>query len=80
MSIILMTHDGPQGSATCDDKETNEGGTIKFGSPVLSKFLDTHKGRIVCNIHGHCHEGAFLDKKGNLRIINPGSLQFGEFA
>jgi Icc-related predicted phosphoesterase len=34
---------------------------------------------LICNIHGHCHEGSALDKIGNVKIINPGSLMFGEF-
>ena len=75
-----MSHDGPAGSSTCDDKEERgEEGIIRFGSHYLKKFLETNKGKVLCNIHGHCHEGSFLDKVGNLRIINPGSLMFGEF-
>jgi len=30
-------------------------------------------------LHGHCHDGAAVDKIKNIRIVNPGSLKYGEF-
>ena len=75
-----MTHDGPRGSSTSQDKTTFlDTGIIHFGSPYLAKLLQENQGRIICNLHGHCHEGAVLDKIKNIRIVNPGSLKHGEF-
>lgn len=77
-----MTHDGPQGSATALDKTTrmNEKSDIIFGSPSYAKFLLEHQGRVVVAMHGHAHDGTPLDKIDNVRVLNPGSLKFGEFA
>eukprot|EP00347_Sterkiella_histriomuscorum_P016604 403352551 len=79
-NILLMTHDGPRGSATCQDKTTHlDTGIIQFGSPYLTELLKNSQGRIICNVHGHCHEGGSLDKIQNIKVINPGSLKHGEF-
>ena len=76
-----MTHDGPATSCTTIDKTTrmNEG-IIYFGSNYLYSLLQSNQGRVICNIHGHAHDGAVMDKIDNLKIINPGGLRFGEFA
>ena len=35
----------------------------------------------MANIHGHTHDGAPCDKITNkIRVLNPGSLKYGEFA
>jgi Icc-related predicted phosphoesterase len=80
-----MTHDGPQTSGTAIDKTTRiEEGDIYFGSPYLRTVLknDTGKGRFVGQVHGHAHDGTPADKitDGGVRVLNPGSLKFGEFA
>ena len=77
-----MTHDGPMGSATAIDKTTrmNENSDIIFGSPSYAKYIEDHQGRVVVAVHGHVHDGTPLDKIDNVRILNPGSLKFGEFA
>jgi Icc-related predicted phosphoesterase len=81
--IILMTHDGPAGSSTAIDRTTkmNEG-DILFGSPYLYNLLKEDKGKkIIANVHGHVHDGSPADKiTDGVRILNPGSLKFGEFA
>lgn len=83
MQVILVTHDGPLGSTTAlDHREENE--TIVFGSPFLYKFLGENRDRILCNIHGHAHPGAFIDRipvsSSPLKVINIGSLKESEFA
>ncbi len=79
-----MTHDGPQSSATAIDKTTrmHEDSDIIFGSPFLYKLIKNDKGdRIVANVHGHAHDGASADKiTDGVRVFNPGSLKYGEFA
>mmetsp|Transcript_24061 Transcript_24061/g.23687 ORF Transcript_24061/g.23687 Transcript_24061/m.23687 type:complete len:96 (+) Transcript_24061:307-594(+) len=75
-----MTHDGPFGSSTTLDKtERQSQGVIHFGSPAFTEILKNNQERVVCNIHGHCHEGSNVDKINKLRIINSGALMFGEF-
>ena len=81
-----MTHDGPQGSTTAIDSTTHmaDNGVIHFGSPYLAKTLKEGNGEcIFLNIHGHVHDGSSSDKltaDGSVRVLNPGSLKFGEFA
>ena len=77
-----MTHDGPQGSATTLDKTTllEEKSDIIFGSQHLYTYLKDNQGKVVVNIHGHVHDGAPMDKVENVKICNPGSLKYGEFA
>jgi Icc-related predicted phosphoesterase len=77
-----MTHDGPRPSATTVDALTKHDRKeqIHFGSKYLYEFLDNNQGRIVANIHGHVHHGTPMDQIRNLRVINPGSLKYGEFA
>lgn len=37
--------------------------------------------RVVANVHGHVHDGAPCDKvTDKIRVLNPGSLKYGEFA
>ena len=82
--ILLMTHDGPHFSATTIDKTTRlkERKDILFGSEYLYNTLREDGGkRFVANIHGHAHDGAPCDKiTDNIRVLNPGSLKYGEFA
>lgn len=79
-----MTHDGPQGSTTAIDSTTRmaDNGVIHFGSPYLAKTLKEDD-CIFLNIHGHVHDGSSIDKltnDGSVRVLNPGSLKYGEFA
>ena len=82
--ILLMTHDGPHFSATTIDKTTklDQSADIMFGSQYLYNLLKEDAGKtFIANIHGHAHDGSPSDKiTDKIRIINPGSLKFGEFA
>ena len=54
------------------------------GSNKLTDIITSNRDRIVCNVHGHSHEGAFLQTftkpfKSPLPIINPGSVMSGHF-
>jgi Icc-related predicted phosphoesterase len=57
--------------------------TYYAGSKHIKDLLLANKDRIVCNIHGHTHDGAFIQNiwkpKDPLPVINPGSLSQGEF-
>ena len=78
-----MTHDGPQSSSTTQDKTTKiDEGDILFGSSHLFQLLKNDGGKkIFANIHGHAHDGSPCDKiTDGVRIINPGSLKYGEYA
>ena len=79
-----MTHDGPHYSATTIDKTTklDEDKNILFGSEYLYSMLKEDAGkRVVANLHGHVHDGAPCDKvTDKVRVLNPGSLKYGEFA
>ena len=78
--LLVMTHDGPKGSATTQDKTSKfTEGIISFGSTHLAEFLRDNQERVVVNVHGHAHEGTALDKILRVRVINPGSLMFGEY-
>mmetsp|Transcript_13068 Transcript_13068/g.9470 ORF Transcript_13068/g.9470 Transcript_13068/m.9470 type:complete len:100 (-) Transcript_13068:35-334(-) len=75
-----MTHDGPRGLSTTVDKTTHLGkGAIIFGSKLFYDALLDNQDRVVCCIHGHCHDGSNVDKINDLRVINSGALKFGEF-
>jgi len=77
-----MAHDGPQGIATADDKLNTQNagrGHYKFGSLGFTKLLEKNKDRIVAVVHGHCHAGAAVDRIGDFKVINPGSLEWAEF-
>ena len=77
--VILMTHDGPRGSATT--QWTDQDGTLTFGFQCLSDLLLKQKNRILFNVHGHCHDGAFQCALNNeVQVYNPGSLKNGKFA
>ena len=82
--VILMTHEGPQLSSTSKNTYFSDNNTTYVaGSPALRELILANSDRIVCNIHGHMHDGAFyqnLCKPFNpLPIINPGSLNQSEF-
>jgi len=34
---------------------------------------------VVCNVHGHCHEGSNVDKIHKVKIINSGAMKYGTF-
>ena len=57
--------------------------TYYAGSKHIKDLILDNKEKIVCNIHGHSHDGSFIQNvwkpKDPLPIINPGSLHQGEF-
>ena len=84
IQVIVMTHEGPFGSATAKNQYFEQNVTTYWGgSPRLRDLLQENKNRIVCNIHGHTHDGAFTVNIGSpdrpLTVINPGSLVQSEF-
>ena len=84
VQVIIMTHEGPFGSATAKEVMFEQGGTINWeGSPRLRELLIENKSRIICHIHGHTHDGAFTVNIGSpdkpMTVINPGSLTQSEF-
>ena len=84
VQVIVLTHEGPYGSATAKNQYFEQNGTTYWaGSPHLRDLLIKNKNRMVCNIHGHTHEGAFAVNIGTpherMTVINPGSLVQSEF-
>ena len=82
-----MTHEGPSGSSTAMNTYFNDEGvkcTYHCGSSALTKLLHTNRARVVCDIHGHSHDGSFIQNIGVPRevmpVINPGSLGQNECA
>ena len=85
-SVILMTHDGPQDFYTANARGTigmgenrQDFGFHKFGSSGLAELLYEQRSKLVVNIHGHCHDGGFLDRVTctdgqEFPVCNPGSL------
>ena len=86
--IILMTHEGPYGSSTAQnvyfDRDGIDVTTYHTGDKSLRELMLANQHRVVCNIHGHSHDGSFIQNIGQpcqvLPVINPGSLGQGEFA
>jgi Icc-related predicted phosphoesterase len=79
-----MTHEGPYGSATSRNHYyVGEKNVHHAGSSNLRDLLIENQAKVVCNIHGHCHEGAFTQNihtpSDPLKIINPGALGQKEF-
>lgn len=72
-NLILLTHQGPAGSATTWDN-THE---VETGSKGLRAFTRTMP-RVIAHLHGRTHAPrATTDKFGNTLVFNPGSLQEG---
>ena len=73
-----MTHEGPRDLTTSNDISFTENVTCVYGSPFLRDFMIENREKIVCNIHGHCHDGSAINNLYKpcdpLPIINPGSL------
>uniref|UniRef100_A0A7S3I1Z2 Calcineurin-like phosphoesterase domain-containing protein n=1 Tax=Favella ehrenbergii TaxID=182087 RepID=A0A7S3I1Z2_9SPIT len=79
-----MTHDGPQESATCNANKTIPSpgvGFHKFGSSGLAQLVRANEEKLVVHIHGHCHDGAFVDRVhgSKFSVVNPGSLEAREY-
>ena len=61
-------------------------GFHKFGSSGLAQLINEQKASLVVHIHGHCHDGAFLDRVNDcgseheFPVCNPGSLNSSEYA
>ena len=81
-----MTHEGPQFSSTaknhyfCGDHKDK---TFLGGNSLLRDLMISNKSKVVCNIHGHTHDGSnyqnIYKPREPLPTINPGSLTQGEF-
>lgn len=81
-----MTHDGPQDFYTANARGTilmgenrDIVGFHKFGSVGLAELIKQKRQSIVVHVHGHCHDGAFLDRMvcndgHGFPVCNPGSL------
>jgi len=56
-------------------------GFHRFGSSGLTKLVKENEDSIVVHIHGHCHDGAFVDrvKRSKFQVVNPGSIAEGEY-
>ena len=56
-------------------------GFHRFGSAGLAKLLSDQREHLVLNVHGHCHDGAFLDNLSGDSglVVNPGSLKQKEY-
>ena len=82
-TVILMTHDGPQDYYTANARGTINWPAIgfhKFGSIGLAELISEERSKLVVHIHGHCHDGGFLDRVhcdqglNSFPVLNPGSL------
>lgn len=83
--VIIMTHEGPFGSSTTLNKQFYNNETCYHaGSPALKQLILQNQQRVLCNIHGHTHDGASIQNMWKpsepLNIINPGALSQGEFS
>ena len=78
-----MTHEGPRDHSTSNNKSFTDNITFVTGSPHLRDIMINNKSKIVCNVHGHSHDGSVIQNIYKpcepLPIINPGSLAQGEF-
>ena len=76
-------HDGPTGFSTTNGNDS--GGNIQTGSDYLNSILQIEKdGHCVGVVHGHNHVGSFVDYVREhdfveFPIVNPGSLNLGEY-
>mmetsp|Transcript_5274 Transcript_5274/g.8164 ORF Transcript_5274/g.8164 Transcript_5274/m.8164 type:complete len:132 (+) Transcript_5274:463-858(+) len=81
--FIVLTHEGPFGSPTTKNTYLESNITYHTGNKRLTELLLAHKERVVCNIHGHAHDGAFYFNlnlpRQVLPVINPGAVTQGEF-
>jgi nitrite reductase/ring-hydroxylating ferredoxin subunit len=56
-----MTHDGPFGSSSAMNKQFYNNDTCYHaGAPHLTKLILENQEKILCNIHGHTHDGSFM--------------------
>jgi Predicted phosphoesterases, related to the Icc protein len=76
---ILFTHWGPYLSSTTVDTVDHPELPVFSGSKVLSQALREKHWNILCNLHGHTHAGVGRTNSGQVQIINPGSLHWGDF-
>ena len=62
--VIFMTHEGPQGSSTAQNVYYDRDGfdvvTYHCGIKGLRDLLIENQDRVVCDIHGHSHDGSFI--------------------
>eukprot|EP00828_Plagiopyla_frontata_P041148 TRINITY_DN5778_c0_g1_i8.p1 TRINITY_DN5778_c0_g1~~TRINITY_DN5778_c0_g1_i8.p1 ORF type:complete len:212 (+),score=19.76 TRINITY_DN5778_c0_g1_i8:261-896(+) len=80
VQTILLSHVGPFSSQTSNDLEEGDG-TIFAGSKALDNFLfkQIQTGQILCNVHGHTHNGRGMNKIHGIQILNPGPFKAGNF-
>lgn len=78
VQTIFLTHNGPEFSSTSINFVSDPKDPIYFGSNSLFQFL-TQKHNILVNLHGHIHDGAGKTRIADVEVINPGSLNNGEF-
>jgi len=71
--VILISHTPPRGQLCDKEKED-----CHIGSQLFTDFiLENQPLAVIC---GHTKEGRGIEKLGNTSIINPGSLQKGNYA
>ena len=57
--IMIMTHEGPRGSSTAKIQCFHENmKTYVCGSVDLTQLIINNTERVLCNIHGHTHDGS----------------------
>ena len=82
--VIMMTHEGPYGSSTTRNHYFDSGEVVHCGSTDLRDLMLQNQDKVLFDVHGHTHEGAFTQNIGThekpLHVFNPGPLCFGKFA
>lgn len=78
VQTIFLTHNGPEFSSTAINFVDDPKDPIYFGSNSLFQFI-TQKHNILVNLHGHIHDGVGKTRIGGVEVINPGSLNNGDF-
>jgi Icc-related predicted phosphoesterase len=77
IKFILLTHIGPFYSNTTKSYP-KDGKCVYMGSIKLQDFLNQNPD-VFMNIHGHSHDALGRQSFSHFNVINPGSLQNGNF-
>ena len=56
----MMTHEGPGGSSTAQNVKFPTNEKYVCGAPYLREKMIDNYSRIVCDVHGHSHDGATI--------------------
>lgn len=72
-----MTHIGPHTSSTTIDRQHR---LYYTGSKTFDGYLQEHHEKIVLWVHGHTHEGKGMCRVEGVKVVNPGPMQYGDFA